>query len=63
MRTHSRIEHEYIYKVSWRATSVKIKVNARTQEEAEDRAINQVKKMLGGAGAMDLDLIEVRHAN
>jgi len=61
--TFSKIEHEFVYKVMWRATSKTVVIKARTADEAETKLINEMRRTIGGESAMDKKLIEVRDAN
>lgn len=60
MTTYRKLQHEWIFKASWRATAVKMVVLARTYEEAEEKAARIVKRMEGGQDCMDLTYVGMR---
>lgn len=57
---YAKIEHEWVFKASWRATAIKVKLLARTYEEALVKVQRLVKKLEGGQDCMDIHFIEWR---
>lgn len=60
MTTYKKVQHEWVFKASWRATAVRLVVLARTYEEAEEKAWKVVRKMEGGQDCMDLQFVNMR---
>jgi hypothetical protein len=50
----------FIIKASWDATSVKLKIEARTEAQAVDKAWMKVSKMEGGMSCLSVECIGVR---
>lgn len=48
----------FIFKASWRGTALKLIVLAEDEEKAFLKAAKRVKRMLGGATCLDLELVK-----
>lgn len=46
----------YLVKCSWRATAVTLKIQAKDEGEAWDKASKKVMKMLGGQWCQDIEV-------
>jgi hypothetical protein len=53
----SSYPHEYLFKASWRATSLMFKVEAQNEAQAYKRAEGKVFRMEGGVNCMEVKLI------
>jgi len=51
-------EHCWIFKCQWRATSIKLRVEANDLEAAYKKAEYQVLKSLGGASCLEVKCVE-----
>ena len=47
----------WLVKAIWRGTSLKLKIVARDEQEAWDKASNQVKRMQGGISCLELKVL------
>ncbi len=48
---------KYVFRASWRGTALNLIVYARDEDEAFLKAARRVKRMLGGAACLDLELV------
>lgn len=54
------VEHSYLFKASWRGTSLKFWISAPTEKQARARAERQILAQEGGNHCLGLDILEVR---
>lgn len=47
--------HCWIFKASWRATSLRLRVEAHDLDSAYKKAENSVRRMLGGSSCMSVE--------
>ena len=56
-----RLNHTFVFKVAWDATALKLKVEARTFEEAEVKLNRMIKRMEGGSAMISTKFIDIRY--
>lgn len=57
-RTPKPLAHCFVFKATWRGTSLRLRIEAHDLDHAYKKAENMVRRMEGGASCLSVDVVD-----